>query len=82
MPVGTPDPVVRKLEKASSEVCRSAEYVETQKKEGYEPIAMGVDESKTKIARMAGLFRTTFEGMGMLKIAVCCVGGGGDAQPP
>jgi len=41
VPVGTPDPIVRKLEKAFLEICKNAEYVETQKKGGYEPIAMG-----------------------------------------
>ena len=67
VPVGTPDPIVRKLEKAFLEICKNAEYVETQKKGGYEPIAMGVEESKAEIARMAGLFRTTFTEMGILK---------------
>lgn len=67
VPVGTPDPIVRKLEKAFLEICKNAEYVETQKKGGYEPIAMNVEESKAEIARMAGLFRTTFEEMGLLK---------------
>jgi tripartite-type tricarboxylate transporter receptor subunit TctC len=67
VPVGTPDPIVRKLEKAFLEICKNAEYVETQKKGGYEPIAMGVEESKAEIARMAGLFRGTFQEMGLLK---------------
>jgi len=67
VPVGTPDPIVRKLEKAFLEICKNPEYVETQKKGGYEPIAMGVEESKAEIARMAGLFRATFEEMGLLK---------------
>jgi tripartite-type tricarboxylate transporter receptor subunit TctC len=67
VPAGTPDPIVRKLEKAFLEICKNAEYVETQKKGGYEPIAMGVEESRAEIARMAGLFRATFEEMGILK---------------
>jgi tripartite-type tricarboxylate transporter receptor subunit TctC len=67
VPAGTPDPIVRKLEKAFLEICKNAEYVETQKKGGYEPIAMGVEESKAEVARMAALFRATFEEMGALK---------------
>jgi len=67
VPVGTPDPVVRKLEQAFLDICRNVEYVDTQKKGGYEPIAMGVEESKVVIARNAALFRGVFEEMGILK---------------
>jgi len=67
VPAGTPDPIVRKLERAFLEICQNAEYIETQKKGGYEPIAMGVEESKVVVAKTAALFRTTFEEMGLLK---------------
>lgn len=67
VPAGTPEPIVRKLEQAFQEICKNAEYVETQKKGGYEPIAMGVEESRAVIAKNAAVFRAMFEEMGLLK---------------
>lgn len=68
VPVGTPDPIVRKLEKVFLEtVCNNAEYVAMQKKGGYEPIAMGVEEAKALIARGTATYQGVFAEMGILK---------------
>jgi tripartite-type tricarboxylate transporter receptor subunit TctC len=67
VPTGTPDPIVQKLEKVFLDICKTPEYVEIQKKGGYEPIAMGVEESKAEIAKQAELFRAMFAEMGILK---------------
>jgi tripartite-type tricarboxylate transporter receptor subunit TctC len=57
VPTGTPEPIVRKLEKVFLEICKMSEVSEGQKKEGFEPTAIGVDESKAIIAKMIPIYR-------------------------
>ena len=42
-------------------------YVETQKKGGYEPVAMGVEEAKALIAKGSAMYQGVFAEMGILK---------------
>jgi tripartite-type tricarboxylate transporter receptor subunit TctC len=68
VPVGTPEPIVRKLEKVFlDDVCKNPVYVETQKKGGYEPVAMGVEEAKALIAKGSAMYQGVFAEMGILK---------------
>jgi tripartite-type tricarboxylate transporter receptor subunit TctC len=68
VPMGTPEPIAKKLEKVFLDsVCKNPDYVDTQKKGGYEPVAMGIEETKALIAKGTAMYRDVFAEMGLLK---------------
>lgn len=67
VPAGTSDEIIRKLEAAFLEIANSPEIQEQMYKEGFEPKAMGADESKQYIEKKTAQFKPILEELGVLK---------------
>ena len=56
LPPGTPDNVVRTLEKAFIDIANRPEVIEAQTREGFTPVAMGHDECVSYIKEMTKFY--------------------------
>lgn len=57
VPSGTPDYVIKKLESAFLEIHKKADVQAQMRKDGFEPLAMGHQESKAYIEKMTGVYK-------------------------
>ncbi len=57
VPSGTPDYVIKKLESAFLEIHKNADVQAQMRKDGFEPLAMGHEESKAYIEKMTGVYK-------------------------
>ena len=63
VPPGTPDYMIKKLEAAFLEICRNPDIQAEMKKQGFVPLAMGVEESKAYIEKMTGIYKELAAGL-------------------
>jgi tripartite-type tricarboxylate transporter receptor subunit TctC len=57
LPPKTPEPIVKKLEWALLQIAKDPAIQEQMKKEGFVPLAMGHQETRAHIERMAAIYR-------------------------
>jgi tripartite-type tricarboxylate transporter receptor subunit TctC len=62
-PPNTPDHIMRKLEAVYLEVAKNPEIQAEMTKQGFIPIAVGIDESKTYITKMTAIYRELADGL-------------------
>jgi len=63
VPPNTPDYVIKKLETAFLEICKNPEIQVEMKKQGFVPLAMGHEESKTYIAKTTVIYTDLTAGL-------------------
>ena len=63
VPPNTPDYVIKKLETAFLEICKNPEIQAEMKKQGFVPLAMGHEESKTYIAKTTVIYTDLTAGL-------------------
>jgi len=63
VPPGTPSYVMKKLEAAFLEICHNPDIQAEMKKQGFVPLAMGIEESKAYIEKMTGIYKELAAGL-------------------
>ncbi len=63
VPAGTPNEAVKRLEGAFLDICRNPEIQSEMKKQGFIPIAMGHEESRTYLEKMTAIYRELAAGL-------------------
>ena len=63
VPPNTPEYIIKKLEAAFVETAKHPDVVAEMKKQGFVPIAMGHQESKTYLERMTVIYKELAEGL-------------------
>ena len=62
-PPNTPEYIMRKLEAVYLEVAKNPEIQAEMTKQGFIPIAVGIDESKAYIAKMTAIYKELAAGL-------------------
>jgi tripartite-type tricarboxylate transporter receptor subunit TctC len=63
VPPETPNYVIKKLEAAFLEICRTPDIQAEMKKQGFVPLAMGAGESKAYVEKMTGIYKELVAGL-------------------
>lgn len=63
VPAGTPDKVIQKLEKAFLDAAKDPAGIETQKKEGQLPLAMGYKDAKAHVEKLKPIYAELVAGL-------------------